>query len=240
MGKSRYLAGIQPPEGPPVCTALNCLFPGMPPPDVENDRAQGGAHRHLDQAGIVNFTGQGKDLAPLAGGSSLSLVPLPALPQNNRSILEGDPHSVLEAMTVAGYCIGANQGFIYVRAEYPIAVERLELAIEQAREAGLLGKGLFGTDFDFDLSLRFGAGAFVCGEETALLHSVMGQRGEKRIKSDNTVNFAHGNINFLSNICLYLLREVAENLLGFLQDPDQLAPFPGITPDHPVQISKLF
>jgi NADP-reducing hydrogenase subunit HndC len=98
----------------------------------------------------------------------------------DRSILEGDPHSVLEAMTVAGYCIGANQGFIYVRAEYPIAVERLELAIEQAREAGLLGKGLFGTDFDFDLSLRFGAGAFVCGEETALLHSVMGQRGEPR------------------------------------------------------------
>ncbi|MHB8984876.1 MAG: NADH-ubiquinone oxidoreductase-F iron-sulfur binding region domain-containing protein [Eubacteriales bacterium] len=98
----------------------------------------------------------------------------------DRSILEGDPHSVLEAMAVAGYCIGANQGYIYVRAEYPIAVERLEIAIGQAREAGLLGKGLFGTGFDFDISLRFGAGAFVCGEETALLHSAMGQRGEPR------------------------------------------------------------
>ncbi len=98
----------------------------------------------------------------------------------DRSILEGDPHSILEAMTVAGYCIGAAQGYIYIRAEYPVAVERLEIAIDQAREYGLLGKNLFGTDFDFDIDLRFGAGAFVCGEETALLHSVMGQRGEPR------------------------------------------------------------
>ncbi|OPY57339.1 MAG: NADP-reducing hydrogenase subunit HndC [Pelotomaculum sp. PtaU1.Bin035] len=98
----------------------------------------------------------------------------------DRSILEGDPHSVLEAMAIAAYCIGANQGYIYVRAEYPVAVDRLEIAIEQAREIGLLGKGLFGSDFDFDIGLRYGAGAFVCGEETALLQSVMGQRGEPR------------------------------------------------------------
>ncbi|MFX4260710.1 NADH-ubiquinone oxidoreductase-F iron-sulfur binding region domain-containing protein [Pelotomaculum propionicicum] len=98
----------------------------------------------------------------------------------DRSILEGDPHSVLEAMTVAGYCIGASQGYVYVRAEYPIAVERLEIAINQARELGLLGKNLFGSSFDFDIGLRFGAGAFVCGEETALIHSVIGQRGEPR------------------------------------------------------------
>jgi len=98
----------------------------------------------------------------------------------DRSILEGDPHSVLEAMTIATYCIGANQGYIYVRAEYPVAVERLEIAIEQAREIGLLGNGLFGSAFDFDIELCFGAGAFVCGEETALLHSIMGQRGEPR------------------------------------------------------------
>lgn len=98
----------------------------------------------------------------------------------DRSILEGDPHSVLEAMIIAGYCIGASHGYVYVRAEYPIAVERLEIAINQAREYGLLGKNLFGSSFDFDIGLRFGAGAFVCGEETALIHSVMGQRGEPR------------------------------------------------------------
>ncbi len=98
----------------------------------------------------------------------------------DRSILEGDPHSILEAMAVSGYCIGAAQGYIYIRAEYPIAVERLEIAIDQARGYGLLGKNLFGTSFDFDIGLRFGAGAFVCGEETALLQSVMGQRGEPR------------------------------------------------------------
>ncbi|OPX88345.1 MAG: NADP-reducing hydrogenase subunit HndC [Pelotomaculum sp. PtaB.Bin104] len=98
----------------------------------------------------------------------------------DRSILEGDPHRVLEAMAIAAYCIGSSQGYIYIRAEYPIAVDRLEIAINQAREMGLLGPRLFGSDFDFDIGLRFGAGAFVCGEETALLHSVMGQRGEPR------------------------------------------------------------
>lgn len=96
----------------------------------------------------------------------------------DRSILEGDPHSVLEAMAIAGYAIGADQGYIYVRAEYPIAVDRLRIAIRQAREYGLLGKNLFGTDFSFDIDLRLGAGAFVCGEETALMTSIEGNRGE--------------------------------------------------------------
>lgn len=98
----------------------------------------------------------------------------------DRSILEGDPHSVLEAMAIAGYAIGANQGYIYVRAEYPIAVKRLRVAIEQAREYGLLGKNIFGTGFSFDIDLRLGAGAFVCGEETALMTSIEGRRGEPR------------------------------------------------------------
>ena len=98
----------------------------------------------------------------------------------DRSILEGDPHVVLEAMAIAGYTIGANQGFIYVRAEYPIAVGRLETAIKQAREYGLLGKNIFNSDFDFDIDLRLGAGAFVCGEETALMTSIEGNRGEPR------------------------------------------------------------
>ena len=98
----------------------------------------------------------------------------------DRSVLEGDPHVVLEAMAIAGYAIGANQGYIYVRAEYPIAIERLRIAIGQAREYGLLGKDIFGTGFDFDIDLRFGAGAFVCGEETALMTSIEGNRGEPR------------------------------------------------------------
>ena len=98
----------------------------------------------------------------------------------DRSILEGDPHVVLEAMAIAGYAIGASQGYIYVRAEYPIAIERLEIAIKQAREYGLLGKDIFGTGFDFDIDLRLGAGAFVCGEETALMTSIEGNRGEPR------------------------------------------------------------
>ena len=96
----------------------------------------------------------------------------------DRSVLEGDPHAVLEAMAIAGYTIGANQGYIYVRAEYPIAVERLNIAIGQAREYGLLGKNIMETGFDFDIELRLGAGAFVCGEETALLTSIEGRRGE--------------------------------------------------------------
>ena len=98
----------------------------------------------------------------------------------DRSILEGDPHAVIEAMAIAGYAIGADEGFIYVRAEYPIAVHRLEVALKQAREYGLLGKNIFGTDFCFDIQLRLGAGAFVCGEETALMTSIEGKRGEPR------------------------------------------------------------
>ncbi|MBD9208225.1 MAG: NADH-quinone oxidoreductase subunit NuoF [Eubacteriales bacterium] len=96
----------------------------------------------------------------------------------DRSVLEGDPHAVLEAMAIAGYAIGADEGYIYVRAEYPIAVQRLTIAINQAREYGLLGKDIFGTGFNFDITLRLGAGAFVCGEETALLASIEGKRGE--------------------------------------------------------------
>ena len=98
----------------------------------------------------------------------------------DRSILEGDPFSVIEAMTIAGYAVGSNQGYIYIRAEYPIAVKRLELAIGQAREKGMLGRNILGSGFDFDLELRLGAGAFVCGEETALLVSIEGHRGEPR------------------------------------------------------------
>ena len=98
----------------------------------------------------------------------------------DRSVLEGDPHALIEAMAIAGYAIGANQGYIYVRAEYPIAVDRLNIAIKQAREYGLLGKNIFETGFDFDLELRLGAGAFVCGEETALMTSIEGNRGEPK------------------------------------------------------------
>ena len=98
----------------------------------------------------------------------------------DRSVLEGDPHAVIEAMAIAGYTIGAKQGFVYVRAEYPIAVSRLRIAIEQAREYGLLGKNILGTDFEFDIDIRLGAGAFVCGEETALMTSIEGNRGEPR------------------------------------------------------------
>ena len=98
----------------------------------------------------------------------------------DRSILEGDPHVVLESMAIAGYAIGASQGYIYVRAEYPIAVKRLQIAIDQAHEYGLLGNDIFGTGFNFDISLRLGAGAFVCGEETALMTSIEGKRGEPR------------------------------------------------------------
>jgi NADP-reducing hydrogenase subunit HndC len=98
----------------------------------------------------------------------------------DRSVLEGDPHVVFEAMAIAGYAIGATQGYIYVRAEYPIAVDRLEIALKQAREYGMLGEDIFGTGFNFDIDLRLGAGAFVCGEETALMTSIEGNRGEPR------------------------------------------------------------
>ena len=100
----------------------------------------------------------------------------------DRSLLEGDPHAILEAMAIGGYAIGADEGWIYVRAEYPIAVKRLEVAIEQAHEYGLLGEHIFGTDFNFDIHIRLGAGAFVCGEETALMASIEGKRGEPRPK----------------------------------------------------------
>ena len=98
----------------------------------------------------------------------------------DRSVLEGDPHSLIEAMAIAGFAIGADEGYVYVRAEYPIAIKRLQIAIDQAREAGLLGENIMGTGFNFDMSLRFGAGAFVCGEETALMTSIEGNRGEPR------------------------------------------------------------
>jgi NADH-quinone oxidoreductase subunit F/NADP-reducing hydrogenase subunit HndC len=100
----------------------------------------------------------------------------------DRSVLEGDPHSVLEAMAICGYCIGANKGIIYVRAEYPLAVKRLKIAINQAKDYGLLGKNIFGTDFEFTIEIKYGAGAFVCGEETALIHSMEGLRGEPTLK----------------------------------------------------------
>ncbi|EGD48368.1 NADH dehydrogenase (quinone) [Ruminiclostridium papyrosolvens DSM 2782] len=100
----------------------------------------------------------------------------------DRSILEGDPHSVIEAMAIGAYAIGADKGIVYIRAEYPLAIERLTKALEQARELGLLGKGIFGTDFNFDITLKYGAGAFVCGEETALINSCEGKRGEPNYK----------------------------------------------------------
>lgn len=100
----------------------------------------------------------------------------------DRSILEGDAHSVLEAMAICGYCIGADKGLVYIRAEYPLAIQRLKIAIEQAREYGLLGNDIFGTGFNFDVEIRYGAGAFVCGEETALIHSMEGLRGEPTVK----------------------------------------------------------
>jgi len=100
----------------------------------------------------------------------------------DRSVLEGDPHSVIEAMAICGYCMGATKGLVYIRAEYPLAIERLKIAIDQSREYGLLGEDILGTGFSFDLELRYGAGAFVCGEETALIHSMEGLRGEPTVK----------------------------------------------------------
>jgi NADP-reducing hydrogenase subunit HndC len=100
----------------------------------------------------------------------------------DRSILEGDPHSVIEAMAINAYCIGSDHGLVYIRAEYPLAITRLKIALKQAREYGLLGKGILGTDFNFDIEIRYGAGAFVCGEETALIHSMEGFRGEPTVK----------------------------------------------------------
>ena len=122
----------------------------------------------------------------------------------DRSVLEGDPHSVLEAMAIAGYAIGATQGYIYIRAEYPIAVERLQIAIQQARESGLLGKNIFDSGFDFDIELRLGSGAFVCGEETSLLASIEGHRGEPRPRPPYpAVKGLYGKPTILNNVETY-------------------------------------
>lgn len=130
----------------------------------------------------------------------------------DRSILEGDPHSVLEAMAIAGYCIGAAQGFIYIRAEYPLAIHRLEIAIKQAYELGVLGENILGSGFSFDIRLKYGAGAFICGEETALINSVEGGRGEPTVKppfpsqvglwkKPTNIN----NVETLANVCQIIL-----------------------------------
>ena len=122
----------------------------------------------------------------------------------DRSILEGDPHALIEAMAIAGYAIGATQGYVYIRAEYPIAVQRLRIAIEQAREYGLLGKNIFGTDFCFDMDIRLGAGAFVCGEETALMTSIEGKRGEPRPRPPfPAVKGLYGKPTVLNNVETY-------------------------------------
>ena len=122
----------------------------------------------------------------------------------DRSVLEGDPHALIEAMAIAGYAIGASQGYIYVRAEYPIAVERLNIAMKQAREYGLLGDNIFGTDFCFDLHIRLGAGAFVCGEETALLTSIEGNRGEPRPRPPfPAVKGLYGKPSIINNVETY-------------------------------------
>lgn len=131
----------------------------------------------------------------------------------DRSVLEGDPHAVLEAMAIAGYTIGSKQGYIYVRAEYPVAVDRLNIAIKQAREMGLLGKNIFGLGFDFDIELRLGAGAFVCGEETALMTSIEGHRGEPRPRPPFPANCGLfrkptllNNVETYANICQIILK----------------------------------
>ena len=122
----------------------------------------------------------------------------------DRSILEGDPHCVLEAMMIAGYAIGANKGYIYVRAEYPIAVERFQKAIDQAKDYGILGNNIFGTDFSFDLEVRLGAGAFVCGEETALLESIEGRSGRPRLKPPFPANAGlFGKPTLINNVETY-------------------------------------
>ncbi len=122
----------------------------------------------------------------------------------DRSVLEGDPHAILEAMAIAGYAIGSDEGYIYVRAEYPTAISRLKIAIEQAKEYGLLGNGIFGTDFNFNIKLRLGAGAFVCGEETALLTSIEGNRGEPRLRPPfPAVKGLFGKPTILNNVETY-------------------------------------
>ncbi len=131
----------------------------------------------------------------------------------DRSILEGDPHSVLEAMAIVGRCIGADMGYIYIRAEYPLAIERLKIAIGQAREYGLLGKDILGTGFNFDIDLKYGAGAFVCGEETALIHSMEGERGEPTLKPPFPAESGYmgkptnvNNVETLANVPVIILK----------------------------------
>lgn len=131
----------------------------------------------------------------------------------DRSILEGDPHSVLEAMAIAGYAIGASEGIIYIRAEYPLAIKRLEVAMEQAKEYGFLGKQIFSTNFNFDIKIKLGAGAFVCGEETALIHSVEGLRGEPTkkppypsIEGYNGKPTSVNNVETFANVCPIILK----------------------------------
>ncbi|CDN32330.1 NAD-reducing hydrogenase subunit HoxF [Mucinivorans hirudinis] len=131
----------------------------------------------------------------------------------DRSIMEGDPHSVIEAMAVCGYAIGANHGLVYIRAEYPLAVHRLQTAIRQAREVGLLGKDILGSGFDFDIEIRYGAGAFVCGEETALIHSMEGERGEPTLKPPFPAQSGYkgkptnvNNVETLANVPAILLK----------------------------------
>ncbi len=131
----------------------------------------------------------------------------------DRSILEGDPHSVLEAMAIVGRCIGSDMGYIYIRAEYPLAIERLKIAIGQAREYGLLGKDILGTGFNFDIDLKYGAGAFVCGEETALIHSMEGERGEPTLKPPFPAESGYmgkptnvNNVETLANVPVIILK----------------------------------
>lgn len=131
----------------------------------------------------------------------------------DRSILEGDPHSVLEAMAIAGYAIGADSGFIYIRAEYPLAINRLKIAVSQAYDMGLLGKNIFGTGFSFDIHLKYGAGAFVCGEETALINSIEGGRGEPTVKPPFPAEIGLwkmptniNNVETFANVCPILLK----------------------------------
>ncbi len=133
----------------------------------------------------------------------------------DRSIMEGDPHSIVEAMAVCGYSIGSPKGLVYIRAEYPLAIQRLKIAIAQAREYGLLGKNIFGTDFSFDIEIRYGAGAFVCGEETALIHSMEGKRGEPTLKPPFPAESGYlgkptnvNNVETLANIPIILTKGV--------------------------------
>ena len=133
----------------------------------------------------------------------------------DRSIMEGDPHSIVEAMAVCGYSIGSPKGLVHIRAEYPLAIQRLKIAIAQAREYGLLGKNIFGTDFSFDIEIRYGAGAFVCGEETALIHSMEGKRGEPTLKPPFPAEAGYlgkptnvNNVETLANIPIILTKGV--------------------------------